>query len=177
MPWMLPEGLVSGVFMSVWASHQKHAQFLVLFAQAPAMPAMVPMAWEWSPPSTSGNSPLAMVASTVVGQVAAYFADHAEKARILRLPISADSMETWPMLCMPTTSWPIFFQRRHHAGHVHGGRAHVGAAPPAPRSRCTLVMRIFFDMTSQTGAVSRCCNAQNCNMSASMFAEHMFHID
>src|SRR6185312_15218216 len=64
MPWMLPEGLLSGVFMSVWASHQNTPRSRFLRRRLLAMPEMVPMAWEWSPPSTSGNSPLSMVVST-----------------------------------------------------------------------------------------------------------------
>ena len=60
MPWTLPDGVVSGVLQSAWASSQ-------IVATGPctrARPPNTPSASEWSPPSTSGSSPASQRAAT-----------------------------------------------------------------------------------------------------------------
>ena len=54
MPWTLPDGLVSGVLRSPCASIQITPPGC---PAAAAMPESVPIATEWSPPSTSGVAP------------------------------------------------------------------------------------------------------------------------
>jgi hypothetical protein len=55
MPWMLPDGDVSGALMSACAS----THTMPTLRRARRMPAMEPMATLWSPPSVSGTTPLA----------------------------------------------------------------------------------------------------------------------
>ena len=55
MPWTLPDGVVSGVFMSAWASNQISPNDSPRPRRKRATPATEPMATEWSPPSTSGR--------------------------------------------------------------------------------------------------------------------------
>ena len=61
MPWMLPDGLVSGVLRSPCASIHSIAPGA---PAARARPPSTPIASEWSPPSTSGNSPARVAPST-----------------------------------------------------------------------------------------------------------------
>jgi len=66
MPWMFPLGEVSGVFMSPWASNQMRPMRSSCFRKWRDTPAMVPIAIEWSPPSTTGiaHSPRARSTSS-----------------------------------------------------------------------------------------------------------------
>ena len=64
IPWMLPDGEVALVFMSVWASTQMTPSRSPRPWNLREIPEMVPIAMEWSPPSTSGNVPSADTAST-----------------------------------------------------------------------------------------------------------------
>ena len=62
---MFPVGLVSGVFMSPWASNQMSPIFFLFRSRWNCdAPAMVPMAIEWSPPSTIGMRPSASTPAT-----------------------------------------------------------------------------------------------------------------
>ena len=61
IPCTLPDGLVSGVLRSPWASIQITPPGC---PAAAARPASVPIAIEWSPPSTSGRAPSRTVSST-----------------------------------------------------------------------------------------------------------------
>ena len=54
MPWTLPEGLVSGEFMSAWASTQIKPSGTSAARAAAAVPATEPTARLWSPPTTIG---------------------------------------------------------------------------------------------------------------------------
>ena len=66
MPWMLPDGEVSGVLMSPCASIQSSPTFLRSAFAALAIPETVPTEIEWSPPRTRGNRPRATRRSTLV---------------------------------------------------------------------------------------------------------------
>ena len=57
MPWMFPEGLVSGVFMSACASTHTSPIGSFLSRQWSACAETDPIAIEWSPPSTIGVAP------------------------------------------------------------------------------------------------------------------------
>ena len=61
---MLPEGEVSGVLMSPWASIQRRPSFFRRARQNAAIPETVPTEIEWSPPSTRGKCPFPMIRST-----------------------------------------------------------------------------------------------------------------
>ena len=75
MPWMLPLGDVSGVFMSPWASNQMSPIFWPRSRWKRETPAIVPIAIEWSPPSTTGMRPLASARAHPVAQRLAGGAD------------------------------------------------------------------------------------------------------
>jgi hypothetical protein len=60
IPWMFPEGDVSGVLKSAWASSQITP---VLPPPERATPETVPIEMEWSPPRKIGNSPSETTAS------------------------------------------------------------------------------------------------------------------
>jgi hypothetical protein len=64
MPWMLPDGVVSGVFASPWASNQISPMFSPWRAKWLLEPDTEPIAMLWSPPSTSGTLFSASVRST-----------------------------------------------------------------------------------------------------------------
>ena len=53
MPWILPEGEVSGVLISPCASNQMTPRLFLYFRT----PEIVPIAILWSPPYTNGNLP------------------------------------------------------------------------------------------------------------------------
>jgi hypothetical protein len=66
MPWMLPEGLVSGVLKSAWASTQMTP------TRPRATPETEPMAREWSPPRTMGKTSSGRVMSLSLSSKAAW---------------------------------------------------------------------------------------------------------
>ena len=59
MPWTLPDGEESGVFMSPWASSQRYPICFLSLRKNEETPAATPTAMEWSPPRTSGKKPFA----------------------------------------------------------------------------------------------------------------------
>ena len=65
MPWMFPLGLVWGVFMSPWASNQTRPIFSLRAWWKREAPPIVPIAIEWSPPSTTGMPPSPSTATTL----------------------------------------------------------------------------------------------------------------
>ena len=65
MPWTFPEGEDSGVFMSPCASSHKQPIFFDCLRKKSDTPEHVPMAMEWSPPSTKGKNPSASVFSVI----------------------------------------------------------------------------------------------------------------
>ena len=64
MPWMLPEGVVSGVLASPWASNQMSPSGRPALAKWPVEPATEPMAMLWSPPITNGRRSRRSASST-----------------------------------------------------------------------------------------------------------------
>ena len=63
---MLPLGVVSGMFMSVWASTQIRPMLSSALAKWAATAETVPIDSEWSPPRTSGSAPPSKLALTMV---------------------------------------------------------------------------------------------------------------
>ncbi len=63
---MFPDGEVSGVLMSPWASTQSRPTFFPSRRAAVAMAETVPTEIEWSPPSTRGKRPFPMMRSTLL---------------------------------------------------------------------------------------------------------------
>ena len=61
MPCRLPLGVVSGVLKSAWASSQSTARRRPAAAQCRAMPLIVPMEIEWSPPRKTGTPPASAI--------------------------------------------------------------------------------------------------------------------
>src|SRR4051812_22138969 len=64
MPWTLPLGLDSGVFMSAWASSQIRPALCSRSRKKCETPLTVPTATEWSPPRTTGTPPPESVSAT-----------------------------------------------------------------------------------------------------------------
>ena len=106
IPWTLPVGEVSGVFMSACASNQSRPPT----PRSREMPPSVPSEIDWSPPRTSGRKPSASAVRTrrAIRPPAAlisgrYFAWSSLIDDASRIAVS--------MLPQSTTSWPISVSR------------------------------------------------------------------
>src|SRR5882724_9136298 len=64
-------------------------------------------------------------------------------------------METWPMLWMPTTSWPSFFRAGITPATCMAEEPMSVPRRPAPRSRWTLVIRIFLGATGDNQVTAK----------------------
>src|SRR5882724_11727972 len=118
IPCTLPDGELSGVFMSPCASSHKYPICFFSLRKCPATPAATPAAMEWSPPSTNGRNPSVSDLSTLLAmswQVSAiscrYF------ARFSPTGISSGCFTS--RLPISSTVWPSFL---------------IAACNPAPRS-------------------------------------------
>ena len=127
MPWMLPVGLVSAVFASAWASNQTRPSFSFRRWKCRARPAIVPIATEWSPPSTTGVAPAPSASPTRSRSVS-------QTSRISFRYLRRGS----PGPCVSgiftcrsprsSTSWPSCGDLRVHLRHAERRGAHVDAA-------------------------------------------------
>ena len=105
IPWMLPEGEVFGTWMSLCASTQRRPSRFLCFRQYDATPEIVPMAIEWSPPSTSGNRLRSQIRSTaLLSRLEARAISPRYRAR--RLPMGISSMFLMSRSPPSTTRWP-----------------------------------------------------------------------
>ncbi len=64
MPWMLPEGVISLVLMSAWASTQMISSRRPTARQCAATALIEPIARQWSPPIRIGRRPAVSSAAT-----------------------------------------------------------------------------------------------------------------
>ncbi len=138
IPWILPDGVVSAVLKSAWASTHSTPIFFPL-----AAPRMDPSESEWSPPSTSGRFPLFTLVATAPATRRAIGTMQSKYLRLGSLITHVSEMGT-STLPLSSTIWPSFSKRSFSNAYRMALGPISTPRRSAPMSTGTPMMSIFI---------------------------------